>query len=312
MTSPVTRADQRTLVLGATGRHGRTGARIVERLLGHGHRVRVLVRASGRAAEELREQGADVVIGDLLDRRTLRAAVDGMDAVYFAYPIAPGVVLAAANLASVLREAALSPHLVVMSMAAAAAESPSGLGRAQYVAEELFAWAGLEPTVLRVAALFYENILLLHGPSIRASGGFANSFGAGQVPWISGRDAADLAVAALVDPDRFGDHPIAYPPAAELLSHADIASAISAEIGSRVHYTHIPQQQWQAELAGAAGPVINPDMAQHISTIGAMLANPSPALTITPDPHRLAELIGHEPMSLAEFVNQHRHELLSH
>ncbi|MGQ4600704.1 NmrA family NAD(P)-binding protein [Nocardia sp. R6R-6] len=308
MTAPATHSDQRTLVLGATGRHGRTGARIVERLLGHGHQMRVMARADGHAAEELREQGVDVVIGDLLDRRTLRAAVDGMDAVYFAYPVAPGIVPAAANLASVLREAALAPHLVVMSMAAAAAESPSGLGRAQYVAEELFAWAGLKPTVLRVAALFYENILLLHGPSIRAAGGFANSFGAGRVPWISGRDAADLAVAALVDPNRFADHPITYTPGAELLNHADIASVISAEIGSRVHYTHIPQQQWQAELAGAAGPVINPDMAQHISTIGAMLANPSAALPVTPDRHRLAKLIGHEPMPFTEFVGRHRNE----
>ncbi|ORA39261.1 NAD(P)H-binding protein [Mycobacterium aquaticum] len=301
---------QQTLVLGATGRHGRTGARMVERLLGHGHHVRVMVRTAGPMVEELRDHGARVVIGDLLDRRTLRAAVDGIDGVYFAYPVAPGVTSAAANLASVLREAALSPNLVVMSMAAAAAENPSGLGRAHYVAEEVLAWAGLKPTVLRVAALFYENILLLHGASIRARGGFANSFGAARVPWISGRDAADLAVAALVDPDRFADGPVSYPPGAELLSHSDIASAISTEIGGPVHYTHIPQQQWEAELAGTAGSVINPGMAQHISAIGAMLSNLSAAPPVPPDRHRLAELIGHEPMSFTEFVSQHRNEFL--
>ncbi|MFJ4654851.1 NmrA family NAD(P)-binding protein [Nocardia sp. NPDC088792] len=312
MATSTTRSNQRTLVLGATGRHGRTGARLVERLLAHGHLVRVLARGEGPGVEELRQRGVEVVIGDLLDRRSLSGAVDEVDAVYFAYPIAPGVVSAAANLASVLRAVTPSPRLVVMSMAVSAADSPSGLGRAQWSAEEIFTWAGLEPTVLRVAALFYENILVLHGQSIRATRGFANSFGASQAPWMSGHDAADLAATALIHPDRFAGGTVAYPPAAELLSHTDIAGIISAEIGHDVRYTPISQQQWQDELTNSSGSVINPDMAQHISTIGARMATSTTGLPVAPDSHALAELIGHPPMPFTEFVREHRSEFQPH
>jgi uncharacterized protein YbjT (DUF2867 family) len=297
------------LVIGA-GRHGRTGARVVEQLRAQGRNVRVLVRSGGAYVDELRAHGADVVTGDLLDRRTLGAAVDGVDAVYFAYPIAAGAVEAAANLASVLRAAQRSPHLVVLSMGPSAADSPSALGRAQWAAEEVFVWAGLEPTVLRVAALFYENILVLHGSSIKESGRIANSFGPGKAPWISGRDAADLAVAALLEPDRYPTAKVTYPPGAELLSHAEVAELISREIASPVEFTAISAPQWQAELEELAESedVVNPAMAQHISSVGAQLAQRSGA-AIPPNPGHLAEIIGHPPLTMVEFIRHHREAL---
>jgi uncharacterized protein YbjT (DUF2867 family) len=299
---------QTVLVIGATGRHGRTGARVVERLLANDRDVRVLVRTRSAVADELADRGAQIVAGDLLDRRTLGAAVDGVDAVYFAYPIAAGAIPAAANLASVLADAKLSPRLVVMSMAAAQADSPSALGRAQWTAEQVFSWAGLQPIVLRVAALFYENIVILHGKAIRETGQFANSFGAGRAPWISGRDAADLAVAALVDPDRYPPATLSYPPGTALLSHDEIAELIAAEVGNPVSYGHIPADQWRAQLENAAQAseaVVNADMAQHISSIGEGFAL-GLAAKVVPDPQAVTAAIGRQPMSFAEFVEANR------
>ncbi|WP_424808971.1 hypothetical protein [Rhodococcus sp. 27YEA15] len=40
----------------------------------------------------------------------------GVNSIYFTYPVAAGAVSAAANFASVIREADTAPHLVVMSM----------------------------------------------------------------------------------------------------------------------------------------------------------------------------------------------------
>jgi uncharacterized protein YbjT (DUF2867 family) len=297
------------LVIGAGG-HGGTGSRVVERLLAHDRNVRLFLRTRGSHVDRFVERGAQVVMGDLMDRRTLVEAVRGIDAIYFAYPIAAGAVTAAANLASVLRSEGTSPHLVVMSMGPAAVNSPSGLGRAQAVAEEIFTWAGLEPTVLRVAALFYENVLVLHGNEIRERGRFANSFGTGPAPWISGRDAADLAVAALIDPDRFADPKVSYPPGAELLSHGEVARAIGAEIGRVVEFAPISARDWQARLEGLAmesDGVVNAAMAQHISSVGALVAQRGVA-AVRPNPTELAEMIGHPPMSFAEFVREHLDE----
>lgn len=181
------------LVVGATGRHGGTGATVVDRLLSRGRPVRALVRVDDERTAELRRRGATTVVGDLHDRGSLVAAVQDVSAVYFTYPVAAGVVSAAANLASVLSETRSKPHLVVMSMVVSSVGSPSRLGQAQAVAEEIFTWAGLNPTVLRFGGLFHENVLLLHGATIRQDGLIANSFGQGPAPWIGGDDAAEGA-----------------------------------------------------------------------------------------------------------------------
>ncbi|UGT61972.1 NAD(P)H-binding protein [Nocardia asteroides] len=300
-----------TLVIGAGGRHGGTGSHVVRRLRERRHEVRVLVRTDDERAQHLRDLGARIVVGDLLDQPTLGAAVRGVDAVYFTYPVAPGIVQAAANLAAALRQAGSSPRLVVMSMAVAAADNPSGLGRAQWAAEEVLGWAGLEPTILRFAALFYENIPLLHAESIRRSGAFGNSFGAAVVPWISGLDAADLAVTALLDPARYPRGSTHYPQGAAAHSHADIAALIGAETGTPVTFTAIPAARWRREiedLADSTGTAVNSAMAQHISAIGAGFAR----LPAAPpaDTTALAAAIGRPPQTFTEYVRAHRHHFV--
>jgi len=294
------------LVIGATGRHGGTGATVVDRLLSRGRPVRALVRTEDDRADGLRRRGATTVVGDLHDRASLVAAVDGVSAVYFAYPIAAGVIPAAANLASVLVAAGSSAHVVVMSMAVSSLDSPSRLGQAQAVAEEIFIWAGLNPTVLRFGGLFHENVLVLHAASIRDNGLIANSFGEGPAPWIGGADAAEITVAHLLAP-RPAATQISYPPPAESINHEEVARIIAAETGRPVRYEHIPAATWRSELeiAGESDPTspINTAMAQHISTIGAALSKRAEPI-IAPDPHALSTMLNRPPTTFADFVRQ--------
>src|SRR5258705_816731 len=119
--------DQETvLVIGATGRHGGTGARVVERLQAAGRLVRALVRSDDERAERLRESGVQTLVGDLHDRRTLRPALDGAESVYVAYPVAAGVPAALADLASGVHELASSPHQGINSHRTGDLHSPSG------------------------------------------------------------------------------------------------------------------------------------------------------------------------------------------
>jgi hypothetical protein len=123
------------------------------------------------------------------------------------------------------------------------------------------------------------------------------------------RDAADLAVAALMDPDRYPGSKLTYPPGVELLSHAEVAELIAREIGSPVEFVPVSGLQWQSELEELAGTggVVNIAMAQHISSVGAQLAERAGA-AVPPDPAGLAEVIGHAPLSLAEFIRANREE----
>jgi len=123
--------------------------------------------------------------------------------VYVAYPVAAGVALALANVASVIHELGSSPHVVVNSHGTVALNSPSGISREFAIGEELLVRLGVNVTVLRVSAFFYENVLLAHSGTIRETGVFANCFGDSRPPWISATDAADLFAVALLEPSTY-------------------------------------------------------------------------------------------------------------
>lgn len=295
------------LVTGATGRHGNTGEYLVRRLLEEGRAVRVLARTPGERTDRLAGLGADVVVGDLQDRRSLLPALADVDDVYFTYPIAAGVVTAAANYAAAVREVGRNPRTVVMSMGPAQPDHPSALGRAQWLAEEVMDWAGLQLLILRVTALFHENLLVLHSRSVRQHRIIRNSFGSTPMAWISGRDAAELGVAALLHPERFSSS-IVYPAGSEQFSHAEIAALLSDLLGSSVRFEAVTGDQWRDELISLAGmegeTVINPAMAQHISSIGHAVAHGAPHRAA--DAEALRALTGREPVGLREFLQAHR------
>jgi uncharacterized protein YbjT (DUF2867 family) len=235
------------LVTGATGRHGSTGAHVAKRLREEGWPVRVLARTPSSRTDELAALGAEVVVGDLHDRRSLMPALTGVERAYFTYPVGAGIVSAAANYAAAARVAGQPVRTVVMSMAPAHPEHPCDLGRAQWLAEEVMTWAGLDLQVLRVAATFHENISALHGESIRRDNVLRNSFGDKAVGWISGADAGELAVSALLHPERF-DERVCYPSGSELFDHFQVAELLSEELGRIIKFEPVSRDEWRRDL----------------------------------------------------------------
>jgi uncharacterized protein YbjT (DUF2867 family) len=302
MTAPT--PTGRILVIGATGRHANTGGYLVRRLRAEGRAVRVLARTPSERTQRLAELGAEIVIGDLHDRQSLVPALTGVDLAYFTYPIADGVVLAAANYAAAVREVGGGVRTVVMSMGPANPHHPSLLGKAQWLAEQVMEWAGLDLLILRVTAVFHENIVVLHRDSIRRDGVIRNCFGPGPVPWINGHDAAELAYAALIRPERFDDGPVIYPLGAESVSHGEIAELLSELLGRVVRFEPVTQEQWARELLELCGAdavgIVNPAMAQHISTVGRTVGQLHSALPINAE--GLRQLIGREPVTLRDYL----------
>lgn len=300
--------DNPILVTGATGRHGNTGGLLVRRLLAEGYPVRVLARTLSERTDRLSELGAEIVVGDLHDRRSLVPALADVDLAYFTYPIAAGVVTAAANYAAAVREVGRAPRTVVMSMGPAHPGHPSDLGRAQWLAEQVLEWAGLDVLILRVTALFHENLRVLHAHSIKDTGVFRNSFADSTIPWISGRDAAELGLAALLHPERF-DAKVCYPTGAEEFTHADIADLLTEVLEAPVRFEPISAAEWRDDLIALADndgeSVVNVAMAQHISAVGQMVATRGP-VAAAHDFDVLRRLIDREPVSLREFIEENR------
>jgi uncharacterized protein YbjT (DUF2867 family) len=293
--------DGITLVVGATGRHGGTGGHVLQRLRQEGRPVRALVRVRDKRAAQLEALGADMVVGDLQDRASLLAALDDVTGRYFTYPVGPGVVTAAATLASAIRGSRSQPRVVALSYGAAGPGSPSPLHRAHGIAEEVLTWAGLDLTILRIAAVFHENLLPLLGPTIQSASAIRNNFGDTAVTWISASDAGELAAAALLHPERYSTQAAHVITGTEQLTNLDLAAILSEETGRRITYTPISQGQWIDELIALGIPA---EAARHITTMGATIAR-SGSSARPPDRSAVAHLTGRPAIDFRAFVRTH-------
>ncbi|MDT7619947.1 MAG: hypothetical protein QOF99_848 [Pseudonocardiales bacterium] len=120
--------------------------------------------------------------------------MDGVGSAYFCHPVGAGIAEAAGLFAAAGREQGLR-RIVDLSLAAADPGNPSPQGRAQWVAEQLFEWAGFGGVHLRIAAFFMENLLYVHGAQIREHGVIRNAFGDYPAPWVAGADVGAMAAA---------------------------------------------------------------------------------------------------------------------
>jgi uncharacterized protein YbjT (DUF2867 family) len=288
-------ANKIILVTGATGHHGSTGHVVAEALVKHGLPVRVLARKRNDITRHLEDSGAQVVIGDLHDRRTLLPALEGVRSAYFTYPVMGGIVDAAANFVSAVKPTEIE-QVVIMSMAPSSPVSPSHLGRAHWLAEDLFEKSGLNCIIVRVAGFFFENLPLFHTADISRDGVIRNSFGDASVNWISGADAGKLAVTAILHPVRFAGKHIVYPSGIDKFTHEQVAALLSKYLKKEIKYEAITQEAWQVILKSmiTENSVINEDMALHISTLGASLKKPMELNGL------FEELTGDKPISLEQ------------
>jgi hypothetical protein len=81
--------DWRSLGHGATGD---TGQAAVKESLTLVLDVRAMVHSKDDCASALEKLGAEIVLGDLLEINTIRAAMEGLDAAYFCWPVEPGLI----------------------------------------------------------------------------------------------------------------------------------------------------------------------------------------------------------------------------
>jgi NADPH:quinone reductase-like Zn-dependent oxidoreductase len=83
-----------TLKVLITGATGDTGRAAVEAAIAIGLDARAMVHKKDARSEALEKRGVEVALGDHLEIDTLRAAMEGVDAAYFVWPVAPGLIAA--------------------------------------------------------------------------------------------------------------------------------------------------------------------------------------------------------------------------
>ncbi len=155
----IDRSQLTILVTGGTGHQGGAAAR---HLLQDGWRVRALVRDPRKpAARDLAGAGAELVVGDLLDRPSIDAAVDGCHGVYsvetFREVGADGEVREGFNVADAAYEAGVA-HFVYSSVIGADRDDGPAWMQSKHRIEHHIGDLGLPATIWRPAT-FMENWL---------------------------------------------------------------------------------------------------------------------------------------------------------
>lgn len=220
---------------------GKVGQELVKLLAAKG----VALRLGAHTVEKARAAfpGQEVVRLDHTDPATHAAAVQGVDALYLAspgdFPAAPEKALVdAAKRAGVKR---------VVKLAAIGAEHSDNPLRQ---VEEHVRASGLAHTFLH-PSWFMQNFSTSGAPSIRA-GTLAEPAGEAATAFIDTRDIAAVAAAALLEPGHEGKTYTLTGP--ELLTRHQVAAAIGEEIGRKVTYLPISDEQFRAAVKGHLTP----------------------------------------------------------
>ena len=290
------------LVVGASGV---LGQQVTRRLLGSGHRVRAMTR-NVKASHRFTELGAEPVIADLIDRRSLERACAGVDRVFVAAHGALGRgryrseavdddghrgLIDAAHAAGVAR-------LVYTSAFGASPDHPVDFFRTKWRIEQYLAQSGLPHAILRPSAFMEWHAHAFTGKALLEKGRTVIlGRGTKKRNFVATKDVAALASNALLDellPERV--LPIGGPGD---FSNNDVAAMYARIARIPLRVSHVP-----APLLATMSVVLRP-IHPGIARVMRLASLPDDAFPETLDNHDAARDYHIERTSLEQFVAEH-------
>lgn len=245
------------LLTGAAGEVGSVSGDIARRLIKEGYPVRAFVRSDDDRAEALRQIGADVFVGDLLNLADVVQALKGCQRIFFTMSLSPyyldaNLIMIAAALEEKNIEVFVNiseieqSYMTFEHMSAPKAHRLKWLGglvdnwspqqRAHWLAEQALKWSGLPAVHLR-ATIFVENPLLTWIPlkNIMEKGELNLPFADAKLSPIAAADVAEVCTNILIEPPRHIGHAYALT-GPELISGTEMAQALTNTLGYDVLY----------------------------------------------------------------------------
>src|SRR5512145_733198 len=192
------------LVTGAAGRVGGIGRTVTELLLKQGKAVRAMVRNEDERAQALRDMGAEVVVGDLLDLDAMHRVIAGCETMYFGMSVADTYLAATVNAAAVAKHHGVRAfiHMSQMTLAqmSTTETTPSPQHKLHGLAEQALNWSGLPVVHVRPTVLLEGFFLIFTAESVRESNQIRLPFGQGKTSPIAVEDFARVLATLHADP----------------------------------------------------------------------------------------------------------------
>jgi uncharacterized protein YbjT (DUF2867 family) len=293
-------SDRAILVTGASGgQQGKTGRHVTRMLRQRGASVRALVHKIDERSAHLRALGAEVVEGDFLDFQSVRRAVEGVSAVYFAYPVQDGLLDATAIMGAAARAVGVT-RLVDLEMLISSPDAPTPRMRQNFFSEQVFEWAKIGALHVR-ATVFYENLRELARSSLtRDAIRLPWGSDATVVPLVAAEDVARVATALLLDTTAPAGS--AYPLVGQALSLSEIIATFGRVLGRAIRYEPISDDEWRRD-ALARG--FNAHAVGHLSQLWQSFRlrgeRPGPTAPVTT---AIETIGGVKPKTFEEFVRE--------
>jgi uncharacterized protein YbjT (DUF2867 family) len=288
------------LVTGAAGRVGGVGRTVAELLLQQGNAVRAMVRSEDDRAEALRQMGAEVVVGNLLDLDSMHRAIAGCETVYFGMSVSDAYLAATVNAAAVAKhhgvKAFINMSQMTVSQMSITESTPSPQHKLHWLAEQALNWSGLPVVHVRPTVFFEGFFLILTPDSVKEFNQIRLPFGDGKTAPVAVEDVAGVIAALLANPQpHIGKIYHLTGPQSENMHF--FAQEYSKALGRTITFQDIPVEPWRDGLLKVGLPV---HLVNHLTTMA--------------DLHRAGRfdrmsddvftLTGHQPLTVQEIVRK--------
>jgi NAD(P)H dehydrogenase (quinone) len=283
---------RKVLITGATGDTGRAA---VKEAIALGLDVRGMVHSKDARSEALAKLGAEVVLGDFLEIDTVRAAMEGTDAAYFVWPVAPGLIHAIVNFAQAAREAGVSTA-INLSQRSANRFSTSNSCRDSFIAEQVLNWSGVPVIHLR-PTYFLEWLLYPWQLPYLQKGVLRMPVGKGRHSPIAADDQGRAIAALLNNPEPYIGKTIPISGPVEM-DHEQMALELSEALGRKIVFQDLPIDEYCRSLEAMGVP---PYVVQHLG--GAM--DDYQHGHMSGADNNVEKLTGRRSMTVGEFARAH-------
>jgi uncharacterized protein YbjT (DUF2867 family) len=288
------------LVTGAAGRIGGIGRNVSELLLKRGTAVRAMVRSEDERAQALRDMGAEVVVGDLLDLDSMHRAIAGCETMYFGMSISDAYLAATVNAAAVAKhhgvKAFINMSQMTVSQMSITETTASPQHKLQWLSEQALNWSGL-PVVHVRPTVFLEGFFLTLTPeSVRQSNQIRLPFGEGKTSPVAAEDVARVVATLLENPEpHIGKIYHLTGPQSENMHF--YAQEYSTALGRWITFQDIPVGPWRDALLERRWPA-------HVVNHLAAMADLHRAGRFDRMSDDVLMLTGEPPLSVQEFVRK--------
>jgi uncharacterized protein YbjT (DUF2867 family) len=230
------------LVTGATGN---TGSGLVPALRNAGIEVCAFVRDESKA-QPLKDAGAEILVGDLDQPKTIGPAVEGIDKIYLLTWNGPTQAQQVQNVIDAAKQAG-NPHIVRHSMWGS---KKSRIVKQGDQAEEAVKSSGLPWTLLK-PTFFMQNTMMA-AQTISSDGVIYWDMKDGKLSMIDLRDIVDVAVSVLTGSGHESKSYILTGP--EAISFHNVAAAFSKVLGTNIKYVNVPGEAAIESMVGMGLP----------------------------------------------------------